>query len=241
MGSNQNNKKPIEVDFNNRLERVIKHLKHIDNNIERCKRDSAWWIWVDFDICPVCEDLKQDIKRAEDAIIARKIAGLKIDNARQYTEDYPGVKAVCDLVEFAREHIFVRGYPTELKELEINQVAPLDKTPRAEEVQPKTKHRPQKKIKRLDDFILADDKDRVKSALQKFLKNKRAKDCAIIVAVFMDKGYLQRPPFSVLKNEFNFDFSDEGFNKPMRLGPSTFYGKDFDTIKQALENQFPDL
>ena len=236
MGSDQNNKKPIEVDswvFHN-LGRVVSHLI----SIERENMCNPGWLWKseDLTISGICTNLQGYILTPKGAQLLPQIAELEADKARQYTNKYCGLRAICDLVEFARRRT------TKPEELEINQVAPLDKTPRAEEVfnlaQPKTKHRPNKSI---DDCILADDKDGVKLALQKFLKNKRAKDCAIIVWVFMGKGYLQRTPYCVLKNAFNINCSKQGYNQAFDKAINNYYILECDTIKQALENQFPNL
>lgn len=105
-----------------------------------------------------------------------------------------------------------------------------------------TPKKPQRSsTKSIENFILADDKKRVKSALRKFLNNKQGKDCAITIAVFMDKGYLKKPTFSVLQNEFNINTSKQAFNSALAKNPKSYYSSDFNAIKQALENQYPNL
>lgn len=103
------------------------------------------------------------------------------------------------------------------------------------------KKAPRSNTKSIDDYILAEDKARVISALRKFLNDKQGKDCAITVAVFMDKGYLKKPPFSVLQSVFNLDTSKQSYNAAMAKNPKSYYAEDFNAIKQALENQFPNL
>lgn len=103
------------------------------------------------------------------------------------------------------------------------------------------KKAPRSDTKSIDNYVLAEDKARVISALRKFLNDKQGKDCAITVAVFMDKGYLKKPPFSVLQSIFNINTSKQAYNAAMAKNPKSYYSEDFNAIKQALENQFPNL
>lgn len=126
MGSDQNNKKPIEVDLwvVENLGRVVRHIESIENIGKRAPQ----WAWEleDITISEICQRLQGYILTPKGEQLLHQIAELEADKARQYTNGYPGIKAICDLVEFARRRT------TKPEELEINQVAPLDKTPRAE-------------------------------------------------------------------------------------------------------------
>ena len=115
----------LEREYLEKWVRVLRFLKDAEN--QNFPDPSDLWCEEGFYIDGLCNQIGAFILTAMGRNTARIIANVEIsETVNIYKDIFLYLKSVCDLVELARE------YSAEPEELERNQVAPLDKTPRAE-------------------------------------------------------------------------------------------------------------
>ena len=102
-----------------------------------------------------------------------------------------------------------------------------------------------KQQKTIDDYIL-NEKDKIKKALAEMLTGKGGKDAAIIIAVYIQEGYITKPDYSVISNEYQLKNTKQAFNNAFKRiypdnkaklnnSPEDYYKREMEEVREALK------
>lgn len=92
-----------------------------------------------------------------------------------------------------------------------------------------------RKAKPFVDCLLEPDKEQHLNSLHQLIKDRRGKDVALIVKASMQLGWITKPTFSQVQNEFGNVGNKSGYNKYMSL-PNAFTQQDLNGMKTALQS-----